>query len=213
MESGCLQHLRVCLEVIAQAGEDAVYRLVHAYSLEVIHRPGNGEEVEDEIEGEKRSHENKATPFKLLVTGKEVKHAHHDDDGEIAGIGYLQYLTDPRLRINLGEAKRRLKSEDGLIPRGNDMVLIGKKAIEVIGIAIPPSQQEHLHQHPQELRETTGNKPVDRPHAEGNEHDAHTSPDHGIGLLHLRRTEQHDEQREHCVDQHRPLQRTKTFAG
>ena len=178
--------------LVANGGEDAFDYILHTDGRIIIHRTGHRDEIEDEIIGKEGGCHDETAFLKLLVPIPEIIHTHHEDDGVIHGIGYLEKLAQDGLCELLRKDERGLEAKDHLVPMGYDRIEIGEQYIDIGGILIPPRQEQHLYQNPKELRGFAGHEAIDRPQAQGDGGDAHAAPDHFIGVGNLRETEQYN---------------------
>ena len=86
-----------------------------------------------------------------------------------------------------------------------EMVEVREVTVELVGLRIPPRQENQLQTDATEERKTTGNHPIDEPEGEGHHHDAETSPDDGFDIVDLRAHEEGQHQCQQRIAHDDPL--------
>ena len=169
-------------------------------------------QVEDDIKGHKRCHDDEYATLELGIVAEEIDQSHAGYHGVIGGVAHAHQLGDDGRGELLGKHQRGLETKQRLLPLGKDVVEVGQHAVELIGIGIPPCQQRHLSHNSGKHSGTAGHDAIDCPQGSHHRHHAHAAPNHRVGVGELGIGKQDKEQGKHQIAQHHPLHRQESAA-
>ena len=131
-------------EVIVDVGENALCDALWSYCQIIILGSRDGQEDEDDVVDEECREDDELRAVELLIAEEEVEQRHEGNHREIGGIPQVHELAEDGVGDGLREQKGWLTAEEALLIAREQMVEVGEDAVELIGVGIPPRQEQQL---------------------------------------------------------------------
>ena len=179
------QTVLMVVEVVVHGWEDGCGYLLQTHGLVVERRSDDRHEDEYHVEEKERCQEDKRGALELVVPPEEVVEHHQGYHGVVGTVAEVEKLTDNGRCHLLAEQQCRLATEPRLLDLGKDVVQVLESAVQLVGVRIPPGQQQYLRPYACEARQGARHQPVDKPQRGGHGHYAGAPHKQGGGVLHL----------------------------
>ena len=182
--AGAGQQFLVVVEVIADGREDALRHLIGANGGEIELGACHRDEDIDEVVDEKRGDDDERNLLQQVVAVDEIPQDNDEHHGIVEEIAQVERLADPHIGQAAAEPDGGLAAEQALLGRGEDVVEVGKEAVELEGVRIPIGKQRHLYHHPHEGTELAGRQPIKIHQQKSDKGYERTIPQHLGGMVH-----------------------------
>ena len=125
------------IEIIANSTKDSLVDTIQPDGREIILWTGNWDENINQIINEKRGNQYERELLKQIETENEIEHRNDKNHRIVREVSHVKRFTNPLMGQQVAEMKSRLRTEQPLFHRSENMIEIREETVELICIRIP----------------------------------------------------------------------------